>query len=101
VNDLDLITTLPEGFTYYGNFISVATGYSQIPGGCGRPTCPSPADTRNNVEVLHIDPARFTNISNRTFTVRVLAANLNGVGIPGGAVNSQDFALFVVNGTIQ
>ena len=79
--------------------MDIPTGYSRLPEGCGRPSCPTPADTRNNVEVLNIDPARFVNPANRTFTVRVWAANLNGAGVPGaaGGANNQDFALFAIN----
>ncbi|MEO8379210.1 MAG: S8 family serine peptidase [Acidobacteriota bacterium] len=102
-NDLDLRASLPEGYVYYGNYVSWATGYSAVKGGCGRPLCPSPNDTLNNVEVIHVDPARFSNPSNRTFTLTVTAANLQAPGVPGvgGGVNNQDFALFVVNGSVQ
>ncbi len=101
VNDLDLRATWPDGLQYYGNVTDPASGYSYVPG-CGRPLCPSPADTLNNVEVINVTPARFVNSANRTFTVRVWAAVLNGVGVPGasfGAYN-QDYALFVVNGSL-
>jgi hypothetical protein len=70
--------------------------------GCGRRRCPSPADVLNNVEVINVAPARFVTTANRTFTVRVWAAVLNGVGVPGasfGAYN-QDYALVVLNGTL-
>lgn len=49
-----------------------------------------------------MDPARFANAANRTFTVRVWAAVLNGVGVPGasyGAYN-QDYALFAINASL-
>ena len=101
VNDLDLRATWADGLQYYGNVTDAASGYSHLPG-CGRPLCHSPADTLNNVEVINIDPARFVNAANRTFTVRVWAAVLNGVGVPGasfGAYN-QDYALFVINGSL-
>lgn len=102
VNDLDLIAQLPQGAAYYGNFTDAATGYSRMPGGCGRPSCPTPADTRNNVEVVHINPADFVNAANHTFSVRVWAANLNGAGVPGaaGGAYNQDFAIFVINGSL-
>lgn len=98
-NDLDVTATLPDGKRFYGNYVSsTAPGYSQSPGGCGRPVCPSPADTRNNVEVIHVDPALFGNTANRTFSLRVIAANMASVnGVPA----SQDFALFVINGQLQ
>jgi hypothetical protein len=100
VNDLDLRATWPDGVQYYGNVIN-SSGYSYVPG-CGRPFCAIPADVLNNVEMLNVDPARFVNTANRTFTVRVWAAVLNGVGVPGasGGANNQDYALFVVNGSI-
>ncbi|HEX6100978.1 MAG TPA: S8 family serine peptidase [Thermoanaerobaculia bacterium] len=101
VNDLDLRATWSDGLQYYGNVTDPASGYSYVPG-CGRPLCPSPADVLNNVEVINVDPARFVNSANRTFTVRVWAAVLNGVGVPGasfGAYN-QDYALFVLNGSL-
>ncbi|HEX6097622.1 MAG TPA: S8 family serine peptidase [Thermoanaerobaculia bacterium] len=101
VNDLDLRATWADGLQYYGNVTNPSSGYSYVPG-CGRPLCPSPADVLNNVEVINVDPARFVNSANRTFTIRVWAAVLNGVGVPGtsfGAYN-QDYALFVLNGTL-
>jgi Subtilase family len=101
VNDLDLRATWSHGLQYYGNVTDPASGYTYVPG-CGRPLCPSPADVLNNVEVINVDPGRFVNSANRTFTVRVWAAVLNGVGVPGasfGAYN-QDYALFVLNGSL-
>jgi hypothetical protein len=101
VNDLDL-RAWGATFRVYGN-LTAADGYSTVNPGCGRPVCPSPRDIRNNVEVLKITPSLFTDPSNRTFTVSVAAPNLQGIGVPGqsGGVNNQDFALFVINGTIQ
>lgn len=85
----------------YGNAVSSTTGYSFVPG-CGRPSCGYPADGANNVEMLN-DPALFGTIANRTFTLSVTASLLNGVGVPGasGGANNQDFALFVINGSLQ
>lgn len=102
VNDFDLKASwATDGVRYYGNAISSTTGYSYVPG-CGRPTCGYPADGSNNVEMLNVDPARFGTSANRTFTLSVTASVLNGQGVPGasGGSNNQDFALFVVNGSL-
>jgi hypothetical protein len=101
VNDLDLRGFLPDGAAFWGNLLD-ANGYSRVPGGCGRPSCPPSADLRNNVEILNIDPARFVNVTNRQFTIRVTAPGILGVGVPGasGGANNQDFAVFIVNGTM-
>ena len=99
VNDLDLRATWPDGLQYYGNAINTV-GYSYVPT-CSRGTC-VPADVLNNVEVLNIDPVRFAGGANTSFTVRVWAAVVNGIGVPGvsGGANNQDFALFVINGSL-
>lgn len=88
--------------SYHGNYTG-DDGYSRIPPGCGRPVCVSPSDSRNNVEVIHIPASVFTDVTKRTFPVRVMASPLNGIGVPGqsGGANNQDFALFVLNGTLQ
>lgn len=102
-NDLDLTANTVDGYRFYGNYVSATTGYSATPGGCGRPSCPSPADTRNNVEVVHIDPARFASSANHRVTLRVFAANLMGSAVEsfGGGVLNQDFALVVINGSLE
>lgn len=102
VNGLNLTAYWPDYYQLYGNYTDTA-GWSRTSPGCGRPVCSSPADLRNNVEVLNINPSRFTDPVNRTFRVRVMASPLNGIGVPGasGGANNQDFALFVINGTIQ
>jgi hypothetical protein len=99
VNDLDLRAT-GYSFRVYGN-LTATDGYSTVNPGCGRPVCAYFGDVRNNVEVLNINPSLFADPANRTFTVRVNAPNLQGIGVPGQSVNSQDFALFVINGDIQ
>jgi len=101
-NDLDLRATLPGG-TYYGNYFDSTTSYSKFPGGCGRPSCPRPADLWNNVEVINVNPALFSDPLNRSFTVKVVAPGLTDVGVPGasGGAYNQDYALFVLNGTLQ
>jgi hypothetical protein len=97
VNGLNL-----SALGYWGNYIG-ADGYSGFGAGCGRPACPSPSDSRNNVEVLNINPSVFTDPAKRTFPVRIMASPVNGIGVPGqsGGANNQDFALFVMNGTLQ
>jgi hypothetical protein len=88
--------------SYYGNYTGT-DGYSKIPPGCGRPSCPPPSDGKNNVEVININPSVFVDPAKRTLSLQVFASNLNGVGVPGqsGGANNQDFALFVLNGTLQ
>jgi hypothetical protein len=78
-------------------------GYSQMTACPIAGVCGTPSDVRNNVEIININPSRWTDPANRTFTVRVTATTLNGVGVPGqsGGANHQDFALFVMNGTMQ
>jgi subtilisin-like proprotein convertase family protein len=85
VNNLDLEVTV-GGQTYKGNVFS---GASSVTGGS--------ADTRNNAESVFI-PAGVTG----TFTVRVLASNIAGDGVPnfGGALD-QDFALVISNATLN
>jgi hypothetical protein len=102
VNGLNVTAFWVDGTRYYGNFTGT-DGYSRVDSGCGRPVCSSPADTRNNVEVIHINPTRFAGNTNLSFTVRIVASPLNGAGVPGqsGGANNQDFALFVLNGDIQ
>jgi len=100
VNDLDLRAN-GATFRVYGN-ITGADDFSLVNPGCGRPSC-SFYDNRNNVEVLNIPTSVFSDPANRTFTVTVFAAIVNGIGVPGasGGTNNQDYALFALNGTIQ
>lgn len=102
VNNLDLTATWPDFYRLYGNYTDTA-GWSRPSPGCGRPVCASPSDIRNNVEVLNINPSRFTGNTNLSFTIRVMASPLNGIAVAGqsGGANNQDFALFVLNGTLQ
>jgi len=81
VNNLDLEVTV-GGQTYKGNVFS---GANSATGGT--------ADPRNNAESVFI-PAGVSG----TFTVRVIAANIAGDGVPnaGGALD-QDFALVISN----
>jgi hypothetical protein len=84
VNNLDLEVTV-DGNTYKGNVFS---GANSIPGGT--------ADARNNVENVFIP----TGVSGK-FTVRVIAANISGDGVPGNADSTdQDFALVIYNGEL-
>jgi subtilisin-like proprotein convertase family protein len=83
VNNLDLQVTI-GGNTYKGNVFS---GAWSAPGGT--------ADVRDNVENVFI-PAGVGS----QFTVKVTAANIAGVGVPGVAGNNQDFALVISNGAI-
>jgi subtilisin-like proprotein convertase family protein len=83
VNNLDLQVTI-GGSTYKGNVFS---GAWSTPGGT--------ADTRDNVENVFI-PAGVGS----QFTVKVTAANIAGVGVPGVTGNNQDFALVISNGTV-
>ena len=100
-NDLDLWAFFPgDSSTYVGNSTD-ASGYSWVPCRIG-PGCPAPFDRKNNVEVLNINPAKFTYLGNRTFTVNVTAHTLADIGVPGaGGGFNQDFAIFVMNGTMQ
>lgn len=100
VNDLDL-RAFGYSFRVYGN-ITGGDDYSLVNPGCGRTSC-SFYDSKNNAEVLNIPASVFVDSANRTFTVRVFAAVVNGVGVPGasGGANNQDFGLFVMNGTVQ
>ena len=85
VNNLDLEVTV-GGQTYKGN---VFTGASSVTGGS--------ADTRNNAESVFL-PAGVSG----SFTVRILASNIAGDGVPnfGGALD-QDFALVVSNAALN
>jgi subtilisin-like proprotein convertase family protein len=81
VNDLDLVVEA-GGQTYKGNVF--ANGHS-IPGGS--------ADPRNNLESVFL-PAG----TDGHFSVRVVATNIAGDGVPGDAdLTDQDFALVVSN----
>ncbi|MFN3762249.1 MAG: carboxypeptidase regulatory-like domain-containing protein, partial [Anaerolineae bacterium] len=82
VNNLDLEVVI-GGQTYKGNVFSGATS---VPGGS--------ADPRNNVESVFL-PAGQSGM----FTVRVIATNIAGDGVPNfGDATDQDFALVVYNG---
>lgn len=99
VNDLHLSISGP--FRAYGNLTDTNTGYSIVNPGCGRPSC-SFADGLNNVEILNLSPQLFSDPALRTFTVRVATGVVSGVGVPGpGVTANQDYALFVLNGTLQ
>ena len=81
VNNLDLEVTV-GGVTYKGNVFSGAYSAS---GGA--------ADARNNVESVFL-PAGVGG----AYTVRVVATNLAGDGVPGaGTATDQDFALVIYN----
>jgi hypothetical protein len=81
VNDLDL-EVIVGGVTYKGNVFS---GAHSTGGGS--------ADVRNNVESVFL-PAGTSG----PVTVRVIAANIAGDGVPGNAdVTDQDFALVIYN----
>ncbi len=81
VNNLDLEVTI-NGRTYRGNVFD--KGFSST-GGL--------FDERNNVENVFV-PARAGDF----FTVRVIAANIAGDGIPGNVdMTDQDFALVISN----
>jgi uncharacterized repeat protein (TIGR01451 family) len=82
VNNLDLEVEI-GGQTYKGNVFSGATS-----------TAGGSADPRNNVESVFL-PAGQSGL----FTVRVIATNVAGDGVPGNAdATDQDFALVVYNG---
>ena len=81
VNDLDLEVDL-GGKTYYGNIFA---GNVSTEGG--------PADKLNNIESVWAP----TGVSG-DFTIRVLAANIAGDGVPGNSDHTdQDFALVAYN----
>jgi hypothetical protein len=83
VNNLDLQVTV-GGNTYLGNVFS---GPNSITGGV--------ADVRNNVESVFL-PAGVTG----PFTVKVIATNIAGDGVPGNGFSlDQDFALVINNGS--
>jgi hypothetical protein len=100
VNNLDL--RVQDAFRAYGNLMA-GDGFSAINPGCGRPVCAYFGDVRNNAEVINLPSSLFTDPAKRTFTVKVIINTLNGIGVPGqsGGANNQDFALFVLNGTLQ
>ena len=81
VNDLDLQVEI-DGKTYLGNrFLN----FSSIEGGA--------PDRLNNVESVWLNPGVTGD-----FTVRVVAANIAGDGVPGnGDTTDQDFALVIYN----
>ena len=81
VNNLDLQVDF-GGKTYLGNHFS---GGVSVEGGT--------ADTLNNLEAVYPPSG-----GSGTFTIRVVAANIAGDGIPGNAdTTDQDFALVVYN----
>ena len=93
VNNLDL-EVMVEGQTYYGNVFSGASavlGASAVPGAYSAPG--GSADFRNNVESVFL-PAGVEG----EFTLRIVATNLAGDGVPGnGDPIDQDFALVCYN----
>ncbi|MFY9555230.1 MAG: S8 family serine peptidase [Blastocatellia bacterium] len=85
VNDLDLQVEV-GGKTYLGNQFS---GGVSIEGGS--------ADNRNNLEGVWAPGG-----SSGDFTVRIVAANIAGDGVPGnGDLTDQDFALVIYNAQSQ
>lgn len=85
VNDLDLEVTI-DGVTYRGNVFS---GPNSVSGGN--------ADFRNNVESVFFPVGTVGD-----FTVRVIARNLRGDGVPGNSdTTDQDFALVISNAFCQ
>lgn len=82
VNDLDLLV-VAGGKLYRGNRFS-GSASTPAPGGT--------SDARNNTEQVWLP----SGISGRV-TVQVLARNIAGNGVPGGAALDQDFALTAVN----
>jgi hypothetical protein len=81
VNDLDLQVDI-GGKTYLGNHFS---GASSVEGGS--------ADHLNNLEAVFAPPG-----ASGDFTIRVVAANITGDGVPGNSdLTDQDFALVVYN----
>lgn len=91
MNNLDLIAG-----DFYANAFD-SNGWSHNPG-CGRPVCAYRMDLFNNVEVATFPPGRYA--TGETFTVRVNASPLNARATGALTVNNQDFALFVMNGTM-
>ena len=84
VNDLNLEVTV-GGQVFKGNVFS---GANSAPGGM--------TDSANNVENVFL-PANIGG----PFTIKVTAANLAGIGVPGAAGSTnQDFALVVSNGDV-
>jgi uncharacterized membrane protein len=82
VNNLDLEVVI-DGEVFKGNVFS---GDTSITGGA--------ADPRNNVESVFLPAGQ-----RGAFTVRVIATNIAGDGLPGNADSTdQDFALVVHNG---
>jgi uncharacterized repeat protein (TIGR01451 family) len=83
VNNLDLEVTV-GGNVYRGN---VFTGANSSSGGV--------ADTRNNTESVFLPAGQ-----SGAFSVRVLATNIAGDGVPGvGGALDQDYALVISNAT--
>jgi hypothetical protein len=83
VNDLDLQVDI-GGKTYLGNHFS---GALSVEGGS--------ADHLNNLEAVWTPDG-----ASGTFTIRVVAANLAGDGVPGNSdATDQDFALVIYNAT--
>ncbi|PYP86034.1 MAG: hypothetical protein DMF61_14450 [Blastocatellia bacterium AA13] len=81
VNDLDLQVQI-GGLTYSGNYFVFSLS---SPGG--------PADKLNNVESVWLPEG-----TSGDFTIRVIAANITGDGVPGNAASlDQDFALVAYN----
>ncbi len=81
-NDLNLLVTLDNGTQYKGNVFS--EGYSATGGDF---------DAKNNIEVVFLPVGGYS-----SFTVEVIAANINSDGLPGnGDSTDQDFALYVSN----
>src|SRR5947207_7781511 len=81
VNDLDLQIDI-GGKTYLGNHFSGATS---VEGGT--------ADHLNNIEAVWAPVG-----ASGDFTIRVVAANITGDGVPGNSdLTDQDFALVVYN----
>jgi Subtilase family/Bacterial Ig domain len=81
VNDLDLQVDI-GGKTYLGNHFS---GAVSVEGGS--------ADHLNNLEAVFAPPG-----ASGIFTIRVVAANITGDGVPGNSdLTDQDFALVVYN----
>ena len=81
VNNLDLQVDV-GGKTYLGNNFSAGVS---VPGGT--------ADALNNVEAVWVPQGTTGN-----FTIRIVAANIAGDGVPGNAaLTDQDFALVVYN----
>ncbi len=81
VNDLDLQVDL-GGQTYLGNQFS---GAVSVAGGT--------ADRLNNLESVWAPPG-----ASGDFTIRIVAANIAGDGVPGNSdLTDQDFALVVYN----